>query len=76
MSQRQTIRDIIENLEEQRRLYEVLLAGGRGLPEEVFKKLLLTMISANDRTQILLDTMMRHDPVRAVDKIAVRRKAN
>ena len=76
MSQPQTIRDIIENLQEQRRLYEVLLAGGRGLPEEVFKKLLATMISANDRTQILLDTMMRHDAVRAVDKIAVRRKAN
>lgn len=76
MSQPQTIRDIIENLQEQRRLYEVLLAGGRGLPEEVFKKLLATMISANDRTQILLDTIIRHDAVRPVDKIAVRRKAN
>jgi hypothetical protein len=76
MSQPQTIRDIIENLEEQRRLYEVLLAGGRGLPEEVFKKLLATMISANDRTQILLDTMTRHDAVRAADKIAVRSKAS
>jgi hypothetical protein len=76
MSQPQTIRDIIENLQEQRRLYEMSLAGGRGLPEEVFKKLLAAMISANDRTQILLDTMIRHDAVRPVDKIAVRRKAN
>lgn len=76
MSQPQTIRAIIENLDEQRRLCEVLLAGGRGLPEHVFKKLLSTIVSANDHAQILLDTMIRHDAERAVGKIAARRKAN
>jgi hypothetical protein len=74
MSQPKTIRDIIENLEEQKRLFEILLAGGRGLSRDAFQKLLTTIMSANDRTQVLLDTVMRHDAVLAVGKIAASRK--
>jgi len=76
MSQPKTIRDIIENLEEQTRLFEILLAGGRGLSREVFQGLLTTIISANDRTQVLLDSVVRHDAVLAAGSIAASRKLN
>jgi hypothetical protein len=51
------------------------LAGGRGLPAQVFKRFLAT-VSANDHTQILLDTMIQHDAIRAVGKLAVCKKAS
>ncbi len=76
MSQPKTIRDIIENLEEQKRLFEILLAGGRGLSRDVFQKLLTTIISANDRTQVLLDTVTRHEAVLAAGNVAASRKPN
>jgi hypothetical protein len=76
MSQPKTILDIIENLEEQKRLFEILLAGGRGLSRDVFQKLLTTIILANDRTQVLLDTVMQHDAVLAVGNSAASRKLN
>ncbi len=76
MSQPKTIRDIIENLEEQKRLFEILLAGGRGLSREVFQGLLTTIMSANDRTQVLLDSVVRHDAVLAAGSIAASRKLN
>jgi hypothetical protein len=62
MSQSKAIRDIIETLEEQRRLYEVLIAGSHCLSEDLFNEL-LAIVSANDRMQILLDSMLRHDAV-------------
>ena len=76
MSQPQTIRAIIENLDEQRRLCEVLLAGGRGLPEHVLRQILSAIVSANDRTQVMLDSMTGHDALHAVNTIAARRKAS
>jgi hypothetical protein len=76
MSQPKTILDIIENLEEQKRLFEILLAGGRGLSREALQKLLTTIVSANDRTQELLDSVVRHDTVLAAGSIAVSRKLN
>jgi hypothetical protein len=76
MSQPKTILDIIENLEGQKRLFEILLAGGRGLSRDAFQKLLTTIISANDRTQALLDTVVRHDAVLAVGSIAASQKLN
>ena len=76
MSQPKTIRDIIENLEEQKRLFEILLAGGRGLSRDVFQKLLTTIISANDRTQVLLDTVTRRDAVLAAGNVAASQKPN
>ncbi len=76
MSQPKTIRDIIENLEEQKRLFEILLAGGRGLSRDVFQKLLTTIISANDRTQVLLDTVARHEAVLAAGNVTASRKLN
>jgi hypothetical protein len=69
----QAIRAIIENLDEQRRLCEILLAGGLGLSEHVFKQLLTTIVSANDRAQILLDSMVRREAVRTGGNISVRR---
>jgi hypothetical protein len=76
MSQPKTILDIIESLEEQKRLFEILLAGGRGLSRDVLQKLLATIMSANDRTQILLDSVVRHDAVPAANSIAASRKLN
>ena len=76
MSQPKTILDIIENLEEQKRLFEILLAGGRGLSRDVLQKLLATIMSANDRTQVLLDSVVRHDAVLAAGSIAASRKLN
>jgi hypothetical protein len=76
MSQPKTIQDIIENLEEQKRLFEILLAGGRGLSRDALQKLLTTIMAANDRTQVLLDTVVRHDAVLAAGNIAVSRKLN
>ena len=76
MRQRQAIRAIIENLDEQRRLSEILLAGGRGLSEHVFKQLLTTIVSANDRARILLDSMVRHEAVRTGGNLSVRRKVS
>jgi hypothetical protein len=76
MSQPQTIRAIIENLDEQRRLCEVLLAGGRGLPERVFEQLISAIVSVNDRTQVKLDSMTRHGALHAVNKTVGRRKAS
>jgi hypothetical protein len=76
MSQPQAIRAIIENLDEQRRLCEIVLVGGRGLSEHVFKQLLTTIVSANDRAQILLDSLVRHETVRTDGNITVRRKAS
>jgi len=76
MSQPKTILDIIENLEEQKRLFEILLAGGRGLSRDVLQKLLATIMSANDRTQVLLDSVVQHDAVLAAGSIAASRKLN
>jgi hypothetical protein len=76
MSQPKTIRDIIENLEEQKRLFEILLAGGRGLSRDAFQGLLTTIMSASDRTQVLLDSVVRHDAVLAAGNIAASQKLN
>ena len=76
MSQPKTILDIIENLEEQKRLFEILLAGGRGLSRDVLQKLLTTIMSANDRAQVLLDSVVRHDAVLDAGSIAASRKPN
>ena len=77
MSQPKTILDIIENLEEQKRLFEILLAGGRGLSRDVLQKLLTTIMAANDRAQVLLDSVVRHDDaVLDAGSIAASRKPN
>jgi hypothetical protein len=73
MSQSKAIRDIIETLAEQRRLYEVLMAGSRCLSEDLFKEL-LAIVSANNRMQILLDSMLRCDVV--TGNIAASRRLN
>jgi len=69
MSPSKTIRDIIETLEEQHRLYEILLAGGRCLPEDLFKEL-SAIVCANDRMQILLDAILRNDAALASGNVA------
>jgi hypothetical protein len=69
MSQPQTICDIIENLEEQKRLLEILLQ--EGISAEVLRKLSAMIVSVNDRTQILLDTVVGHGAVRAAGKIGI-----
>jgi hypothetical protein len=76
MNQPKTIRAIIENLEEQRRLFEALLAGGRGLPRDALQNLVTAIMSANDRTQTLLDAVVRHDAVLAAANIAASRRLN
>jgi hypothetical protein len=76
MNQPKTILEIIENLEEQKRLFEVLLAGGRGLSRDALQNLVTTIIAANDRTQALLDAVVRHDAVLAAGSMAASRKLN
>jgi hypothetical protein len=75
MSQSRAILDIIENLEEQLRLYEVLLAGSRCLSEDLFKEL-LAIVCANDRMQMLLNAMRRHDAALGSGNIAASRRLN
>ena len=75
MSPSKAIREIIENLEEQQRLYEVLLAGNRCLSEELFKEL-SAIVCANDHMQILLDAMLRKDVALMSGNIAVSRRLN
>jgi len=75
MSPSKTIREIIENLEEQQRLYEVLIAGGRRLSEDLFKEL-SAIVCANDRMQILLDIMLRDDGAFVPGNIAASRRLN
>ena len=74
ISQPQTICDIIENLEEQKRLLEILLQ--ERISAEVLRKLSAMIVSANDRTQILPDTVVGHGAVRAAGKIGISRKYN
>ena len=68
MNQPRTILEIIDKLEEQKRLFEALLAGGRGLPRDVLQNLVTAIVSANDRTQVLLDAVVRHDAVLAAPR--------
>jgi hypothetical protein len=75
MSPSKTIREVIETLEEQERLYEVLLAGNRSLSEDLFKEL-SAIVCANDRMQILLDAMLRKDVALMSGNIAVSRRLN
>jgi hypothetical protein len=75
MSPRRAIRDIIETLEEQERLYEVLLAGSRCLSEDLFKEL-SAIVCAHDRMQILLDTMLRNDAALVTGNVAASRRLN
>jgi hypothetical protein len=74
MSQPRTICGIIENFEEQKRLLEILLQ--EGISAEVLCKLSAMRVSANDRTQILLDMVVGHGAMRAAGKFGISRKYN